>query len=278
MFDALKRLLARAVPAPTHVHADVGAALRAHPALPDGLATGDATTPIVQVDGDPAPGRPVVEATSPTAPRDAFVAPGGLGLPAIALVNVREGETARVELWTLAAPAHEGAPATFAARRELRLPAAETGAGWQASQVAVLPRLQCLVALRHDDVPRTARVAVLDLASGALRLLGLAEPDPFEHAVVHVAALSAGADGVLVRWHEGRAKLGRWGDVALQDRVLLFTPRERDGLEVLRLGLDDGNVRGWGLQDTTLWLHAIDGRLRPRPRQFAWSLDLSRVL
>lgn len=277
MLDALRRLLAKPAAATTQVHPDVGAPLAAHAALPEGLAMSDATAPVVQIDGDPAPGRPVVESAPPTAPRDAFVVPGGLGLPAIALVNVREGGQARVALWTLDAPSHGGV-SVFAQQRQVRLPAAEAIVGWQASQVVVLPRLQCLVVLRHDDVPRTARVAVLDLASGALRLLGVAEPDPFERTVVHVAALHAGADGVLVRWHAGRVPLGHWGDVAREDRIVLFTPSERDGLEVLRLALDDGNVRAWGLQDTTLWLHAIDGRLRPQPRLFTWSLDLFRVL
>ena len=144
--------------------------------------------------------------------------------------------------------------------------------------MASLPRLQCLVVLRHDAEPRTVRVAVLDIATGGLRELGIAEPDPFADGVGHVAALRAGTDAVLVRWHSGRVKLGRWGDVALEDHVVLFSPRERDGLEVLTLALDDGNIRGWAMQADTLWLKAIDGRLQPVPRVHVWSLDLARVL
>lgn len=276
MLEVLKRLLAPRAPAVTHVHAQVGAPLLACDGLPADALAPDAMLAAIQIDGDPGPGRVAAEAASPSAPRDAFVVPGGLGLPAIALVNVRDRE-ASVELWTLDPPSGGGLP-TFAQRRDLRAPAGEAGAGWQVSQVAPLPRLQCLVVLRHDDEPRTARVAVLDLASGALRVLGAAEPDPFEHVIVHVTAMRAGADGVLVRWHEGRVRLGRWGDVAGKSRLVLFTPGEPAGLEVLRLALDDGNVRAWAMQGNTLLLHAIDGRLQPGPRLFDWSLDLSRLL
>jgi len=191
-------------------------------------------------------------------------------------VNRRDPE-ARVELWSLDSPAPTAA-SLFAQRRELRYPPGRPVVGWQVAQVAALPRLQCLAVLRHDAEPRTALVGVIDLAGGTLRELGVAEPDPFRREPAHVAALRAGADAVLVRWHEGRVPLGHWGDVAALARVLLFTPLERDGLEVLQLSLDDGNVREWGLQGGTLWLHAIDGRPRPAPRVLAWSLDLARLL
>jgi hypothetical protein len=119
---------------------------------------------------------------------------------------------------------------------------------------------------------------VLDIASGALRALGVAEPDPFANGLCHVAALRAGPDAVLVRWHSGRVKLGRWGDVAREDHVVLFTPRERDGLPVLGLALADGNLHAWAMHGATLWMQAIDGWLRPAPRIFTGSLDLARVL
>jgi len=202
--------------------------------------------------------------------------PGGLGLPALALVNLRDPQP-RVEQWSLDTP--ELTPGSrFAARLALRLPAGQDAVGWQVRQAAALPRLQCLVVLGQDDMPRTALVAVMDVASGRLRALGQAEPDPFVDGAPHCAALRPVADAVLVRWHSGRVRLGRWGDVAVEDHIQLFAPREPHGLEVLTLALDDGNVRAWGMRGTTLWLQAIDGRPRPEPRVQAWSLDLARVV
>jgi hypothetical protein len=276
MIDFLKRPRHRAALRPTAVGGATGAVLVGHGTVPGDARCEDAMLVPLQIDGDPASGRPASAASAPANPRDAFVVPGGLGLPAIALVNRRDPQ-ARVELWALDSPAPTTA-SVFARRRELRLPPGLAPIGWQVAQVAALPRLQCLAVLCHDADPRTALVGVIDLASGTLRALGHAEPDPFRHEPAHVAALRAGPDAVLARWHEGRIRLGHWGDVAAQARVLLFTPLERDGLEVLRLSLDDGNIRGWGTAGATLWLQAVDGRLRPVPRVRAWSLDLSRVL
>ena len=276
MLNRLMRLFARPADPPTSVHPAVGAALAGHDDIADALAMDDALVAPLQLDGDPAPGRLAAAAAAPEAPRDAFLLAGGLGLPAVALVNLRDPQ-ARVELWALDSSTPV-ATTRFAQRLELRLPAGEPELGWQASQVIALPRLQALVALRHDDRPRTALVATLDFATGALRPLGLAEPDPFADDAGHVGTLRVAPDGVLIHWRSGRVPLGRWGDVARQDHVVLFTPRERDGLEVLTLALADGNIRAWGLRGTTLWLHAIDGRPRPAPRVRAWSLDLARVI
>jgi hypothetical protein len=281
MPDFLKRLLGRAdPPRATVVHPALGTTLIGRERWPGGIVAADATVTALQVDGDPAPGRPVAEACDPRAPRDLFVAPAGLGLPALALVNVRDPQ-ARVQLWELGSPTLAGGT-VFARRVELEWPPGHEPTGWQVRQLAPLPRLQCVVALCRDDEPRTALVAVLDVATRRLRALGVAEPDPFadgpDGRPVHLAALPAGEDAVLVRWHCGRVRLGRWGDVAREDRVVLFTPRERDGLPVLTLALEDGNIRGWGLDGATLWLHAIDGRLRPAPREHVWSLGLDAVL
>jgi len=276
MFDFLKCLRPEARPTATAVAAALGAGLHRHAAMPAGVRAEDALVAPFQIDGDPAPGRPAAGSPAPAAPRDVFVVPGGLGLPAVALVNLRDPQP-RIEWWALDGPAPTGA-STFARRVEPRWPPGDPAQGWQVSQVVALPRLQGLVALRRDADPRTARLLVLDLARGTLRDLGRAQPDPFVHAPVHIAALRVAADAVAVRWHEGRIRLGRWGDVAAMARVVLFTPLERDGLELLRLSLDDGNILGWGLAGTTLWLDAVDGRLRPVPRRHVWSLELSQAL
>ncbi len=275
MLEIFKRLRSGRAAGPTTVAAALAAELVGQAAMPEDLRAESVLAAPHQTDGDPAPGRPVV-AVAPASPRDVFLVPGGLGLPAIALVNLRDPEP-RIEGWTLDSSAPTDG-STFAQRRDLRWPTRLASGGWQVAQAVPLPRLQCLLVLRQEADPRTALVAVMTLADGRLRELGRAEPDPFEPDPVHVAALRASPDATIVRWHEGRVRLGRWGDVAAIGRVMLFTPLERDGLEVLRLSLDDGNIRGWGMAGSTLWLQAIDGRLHPLPRVCCWTLDLSRAL
>ena len=279
MLDFLKRFRRRCLP-PTTVHDLLGTSLVRRETWPDDL-TGDQVEILpIQIDGDPTPARPATAAALPTSPRDAFLVPGGLGVPAFALVNIRD-PVARMTMWALTSETVTPA-STFAQPLAPAFPAGRSPAGWQVGQVLPLPRLQCLLALRHDDDSRTALVAVLDLANRRLRELGTGEPSPFangpEGQPVHIAALRASRDSTLVLWRSGHVPLGAWGDVARHDHVLLFTPSERDGLEVLTLALDDGNIRSWGMHGTTLWLETIDGRLRPSPRSFAWSLDLGALL
>jgi hypothetical protein len=47
-------------------------------------------------------------------------------------------------------------------------------------------------------------------------------------------------------------------------------------LEVLKLGIDDGNVRAWAMQGKTLCLQTQDKR--KQVKDFAWVLDLNKVL
>jgi hypothetical protein len=58
---------------------------------------------------------------------------------------------------------------------------------------------------------------------------------------------------------------------------MLFSPQHPQGLEVIKLGLDDGNVIDWTVIDKTLWLRTRDRRNDELPDGMVWSLDLSSV-
>ena len=60
------------------------------------------------------------------------------------------------------------------------------------------------------------------------------------------------------------------------DHVVLFSLRHPQGLEILKLNIDNGNVRAWAVQGKSLWLQTLDRR--KKPVDFSWSLDLSKVL
>jgi len=227
----------------------------------------------VQVDGDP-PGAVFVAPGEPAQrPRDAFVVPGALGLPSLVFVNLRRGH-ACVELWEI-----------DEAQRFVRpRPAAfELGRG-DPGDVAVvealaLPRLQALVVVRQERPRPQASLHRLDMATGRLLRIAEVEPDPFAHAPAPwLGVLQLAPDTVLVLHRTGRVPLGRWGDVARENHLVLYSPREPLGLPLLTLALDDGNVSHWGLDGSRLWLHSVDGRLRPQPKIFDWSIDLAAAL
>jgi hypothetical protein len=100
----------------------------------------------------------------------------------------------------------------------------------------------------------------------------MTSPPPFSSFETLVAT----ADARLVKYRTGVIRLSA-GNFAYQyEHVLLFSPRYPQGMAVLKLGIDDGNVRAWAMQGKTLWLQTHDKR--KQPKNFTWSLDLNRVL
>ena len=64
----------------------------------------------------------------------------------------------------------------------------------------------------------------------------------------------------------------------LYNHVVLFSRNQPDGLELLKLGIDTGNVDEWFVQDNVLYLRTLDRRDALNNRIGFWSLDLSNVL
>ncbi len=62
---------------------------------------------------------------------------------------------------------------------------------------------------------------------------------------------------------------------------LLFTPAHPEGIEILKLGIDIGNVDEWKVIDKRLFIEAVDARDSSREKESKisyWSLDLSKLL
>ncbi len=65
------------------------------------------------------------------------------------------------------------------------------------------------------------------------------------------------------------------------NHILLFTPAHPEGIEILKLGIDIGNVKKWGLIYKKLFIETRDARdsIRDKKARIGyWSLDLSQWL
>ena len=83
---------------------------------------------------------------------------------------------------------------------------------------------------------------------------------------------------VMVLWHSGQLRVRAEVYVRERDHLLLFSSGHPQGLEVLSLGLDDGNVERWAMVGHTLWIETVDARNIEKPVSFVWSLDLTKAL
>ena len=258
----------------TTVHAAVGAELVRERALPDAFAPPvEPAWPAVckvSIDGPP-PAGVLAGQCAGQPPAEAFVVPAAAGRPPLAIVNTYEMPR-RCTLWELDAQA-----ARFVRERPLAFDAKQSA--WlmfSAASVLALPDDQVLIHL----CARQPRVAdLLFVHDGAApRLVAGIEPDassgpPFGY----VESLQVAPDAVLVLYRTGNERIGPQRYVNHHDHVLLFSPRHRDGVEILTLGIDDGAIRAWGMAGRTLWLEASDDR-GEAPRGSVWSLDLRRLL
>ena len=60
--------------------------------------------------------------------------------------------------------------------------------------------------------------------------------------------------------------------------IVFFDGANKDGLELIKLGIDTGNVVDWKVIDKKLFLKTMDNRDPKSPRVGYWSLDLSQLI
>lgn len=260
----------------TTVAAEVGATLQAQSALPKEFPPQPVLSfpacDLAFFRGDP-PAVQWAKEEELGETRRAYRVPASAGAPAVAFVR-SHGQQRQVQVWELSA----GSNPAFVKQRQVTLEPAQKD--WLAAfpqQVTCLPAGRAAVAIGYEDpLPRDA-LYIYNTAANTFRPLGRIEPDtsagpPF----VPFETLNASPDAVLLAFHTGEIRLGPSRYVYQHDHIVLFTPRYPDGLEIVKLGIDDGNLNGWRMHGSTLWLQTIDKR--KTPREFIWSLDLQKVL
>lgn len=262
----------------SRVDPTVGAPIVRQTALPAAFTTPPAPAyrPVRDLGGDALPpaGR-LAPNPAESQPIRAYVAPAAGGHPGVAVVNIYDPRR-ETQLWQMAP--HDDT--RFDTRRAARFsPDQGKWVAFDAESVTALPAGQLLIHLTYDRPIPTDGLFVYDIATDRLRLLAEGvTPDwsqglPFRF----VDTLQVTPDAVLVLFHSDKERLGPQRYVNRTDHLVLFSSAQRDGVAVLTLGIDDGNVRQWGLVGKTLWLKTSDDR-GAKPREAIWSLDLAKLL
>ncbi len=226
----------------------------------------------VSVDGPP-PAGVLAPDRAEHPPAEAFILPAAGARPPLAVVNTYDDKR-RCTIWEL-----DARGTRFAKERPVQFdPKQPAWIMYSAATVLPVSADQLLIHLRAHRPQVADMLFVYDAAADRVRALGDIEPDwsqgvPFKF----IESLPVSPDTLLVLFHTGKERLGPQRYVNHQDHVVLFSPRHREGLEILTLALDDGAVRQWGMTGAKLWLATSDDR-GSAPKTFTWSLDLQRVL
>ena len=203
-----------------------------------------------------------------------FLAPAHGPQPALALLGERVDEHLRLQVWELS----DAPSPRLAEQRPVTLEAARTS--WlhdYPEAVACLPGGQILLSIGYQDPLSNDALYLYAPSSNQFRRIAKIEqdmstPPPFLTFETRVIT----PDTLLVVYHTDHIRLGPDNYAYKYDHILLFSPQHPDGLEILTLGIDDGNVRGWGMKGQTLWLKTLDKR--KQPKEMIWSLDLGKVI
>jgi hypothetical protein len=262
----------------SRVASEVGAALTRQNAFPAGAGAaaavefGDCRE--VAIQGQP-PAARFVERFVPGESVLGYRVGARGGVPPLALRTAPERQP-RLEVWELSSQP----PESFVKARPLRL--AEDQPRWFSHSLlaaACLPGSQLVLAVRYVDKSPKDALFVLDTATGQARPLGRIETDLSRGLPPrYFDLLPINGSAALLRFGSDWVRVAAETYANGRDHVVLFTPRHPQGLEVLSLSLDDGNVRRWALVGKTLWLETEDIRPPGGSARFVWSLDLAGVL
>jgi hypothetical protein len=236
---------------------------------------------IARVDGTPPAARFDDDNFNERRTYDAFRVPGRDGLPPLAIVN--GGDVARPRFWELDSDAPNAA---FVREVPVQLDPAEKG--WivaRASDVGCLPGPWLILGLGYSTGRPFEYVAVFHRETHQVRKISdavWAGHSIYEGMSGATGSLldtrQVGPDVVALLYHTEEIRLRAEVYVRKHDHVMIFSPKYPQGIEVLQLGLDDGNATDWLVINKTLWLRTHDWRSTKDSEGMIWSLDLSAVL
>jgi hypothetical protein len=264
----------KSVKSQTTVAAEVGAVLQSHAAvpaqLPPPVAPAYPACKLAHLRGLPPEGQWVTDEVQGET-RRVYIIPAIAGQPPLAMTD---DDNEHLQVWELS----NDKAARFVKPRSVNLDAAQASWGsYYLVAAAMLPGNQVALSVGyHAPYPKEA-LYVYNPAINQYRRIETIEPDmtngpPF----TSFETLPAMPEAMLVLFHTGLIRLAPEDYVYQDDHVVLFSPRHPLGLEIVKLCIDDGNVRAWGMHGKTLWLQTRDRR--KKPKDFYWSLDLTKVL
>jgi hypothetical protein len=144
--------------------------------------------------------------------------------------------------------------------------------------VSCLPANRVLVGISyHNPIARFA-LYVYDVTKNSFSDIGMVRPElrPPTPGLFPFETLAIAPDTVLARYHTDEIRLGADDYVYAYDHIRLFSSKYPDGLEILKLSINDGNIQTWGMKDGVLWLQTKDRR--KGGKEIVWSLDLTKIL
>ncbi len=146
-------------------------------------------------------------------------------------------------------------------------------------KAASLRNGQLLIAVKYWSPSPRAAIYLFDTAGMYLKWSAQVENRTYGDLIHYFEYNILPDDTALVMYYTDQHRTAAEFYHNYLNHIMLFSPDYPNGLEVLRLSIDVGNIHEWGMVGKTMYLHTIDTRDYPKPTRVGnWSIDLSRLL
>lgn len=201
----------------------------------------------------------------------AFLVRGGSAssISPFALVN-RTGGVESIPIDTVGNPSGPAQPVVFDPEQSKWVTCVVHGA-------IALPEGRVFVAVAYRDPRPKYAVYLYQSNSNEWSRFGAVEPNAQQLDELF-RTRSAGANGQLVLlFGDTQRKSAEIYHNHLH-RIVLFNTKHPEGLTILNLSIETGNVLDWRVSESTLYLKTRDNRDHRNPKDGAWSLNLKKVI
>lgn len=205
-------------------------------------------------------------------PELAFVVDGLAGKNPLALIN--NPEEGRFDIWSLDA-------STLKPTLPIDIPSFHPRQNKWSSffilDVACLPNNQALIAVGYDDPTAKYALFIFDINKTSIFHIADINSNARNHEK-YMEYKALNADSVLVLYYSDTKRESAEIYHNYYNHLLLFNSEHPRGLEILKLGIDIGNIEQWTVIGNKIFLETMDSRGHQEPKRSYLSLDLSKLI
>lgn len=204
-------------------------------------------------------------------PEKAFLITGLPDNKGLALIN--NPEQHRFDVWSLKSPAR----LDQALKPGKIHPDQDKWLSYQLLDAACLPNNKILLAIAYHTPRPTHALLIFDPIQAEFGYLGTIEANAQDREKYFEYKPVSAATGLALFYTDTKRESAEIYH-NYQNHFLLFNSEFHNGLEILKLGIDVGNVKNWLVVNNTLFMETFDSRGHQEPRRGFWSLDLSKII
>lgn len=143
--------------------------------------------------------------------------------------------------------------------------------------VACLPNNQVLISVGYDDPTTKYALFIFDINKTSITHIADINANARNHEK-YMEYKALNANSVLVLYYSDTKRESAEIYHNYYNHLLLFNSEHPEGLEILKLGIDMGNIEQWTVIGNKLYLETMDSRGHQEPKRSYLSLDLSKLI